>query len=379
MKGYFFLLAFTLLLPPGAEGGDLSFPEAFRAYGKLRALEEEKAVVKGRDDIDEGTREGQLAENATELAAARTALRSFLGNGSSLSEAEKKILRAAHPGNKARAVDSAGLAFLSSSFGAAARAWSPLDWDCAADWFGQPTADAFLKKTFSVEALAGAPAPGERHLVWVSDPSTRYLPKAEADRRLEEQVKLQERLKAQGFTVENLEVGAFSHLDEQAEGVHLALAARATSGEPGFVLVSAGYGSAVLLRAFDLNPGLLHYPAVQGWVNVNGKLFGAESAAFRAPASATRADRPLLDAHQELLLLRGERTHASLRLMAPFPVLNLVTWEGSRRPGKSLRDSLVPDGKTVYLPSGDGLQELGRALPAMGTLPADGPVNALAD
>ena len=179
----------------------------------------------------------------------------------------------------------------------------------------------------------------------------------------EDTVKAQ--LRAQGYQSEDLEIEFFSRFDDQAEALHLALKQRLEKGP--FALITAGHGSAVFLHALDLNPSLLADPGILGWVNMNGKLFGDPLAPTRAPASLTKADRQIEEAKHELLLLREGRTTKQTPLGAKFPVLNLVTMAGKNRPGVSLRDSILPEGKTLYQTHGDSLESLPYALPKLPT------------
>lgn len=369
MKGFVLPLLGLLLLPTAtfADAGSVSFRDAFRAYAKVRELEEKSRITNGRTDLEQGQRLDLSHKIAADLSAARIDFQAFLRPAEKgLSAWEREVLRNAGSGKAHAALDKAGLDFLSQAYGAKAKSWSPLEWETAGDWFGKATEDAFLKVVFGMEALPASPgrAAGVTNLVWLSDPLSRYLSKDDADRLKAGRAAAKNRLEKQGFVVEDLEIGAFTRLDEQAEELHLTLAQRIEDG-PAFTIVSSGYASAVLLRALDLNPGLLVNPSIHGWVNVNGQLFGEGAPISRAPASLSKADRPLHDAWHELLLLRQERLAAQPPLGAKFPVLNLVTLSGAHRPGPNLRDSLLPEGKSVYVPSGDAIDSLRSALPLL--------------
>jgi hypothetical protein len=372
MKGTGLLLyGILLLLPVTSRAGgssSISFRDAFRAYVKMRQLEEKSRIADRRHDIEEGARLELKSKLTSDLTEARIDFQAFLMPGEKgLSDWERQTLRKVG-GAKDASPDKAGLDFLSSAYAAKAARWTPLEWQCAAEWFGHPTADAFLKSVFAMDELpADAPAPnGKRTVVWVADPLQRFMAKDQASKVTAGRASLRNQLEKQGYVVEDLEVGAFTRLDEQAEDLHLALAQKITDGTP-FTLVSSGYASALLLRTLDLNPGLLSSNVIEGWVNVNGQLFGGDDEALsRGPATASRADRQLHDTRHELLLLREERLGPQTPLGAKFPVLNLVTFSGAHRPGANLRDSILPDGRTVYIPSGDGEAHLRRALPALG-------------
>jgi len=278
------------------------------------------------------------------------------------------VLRTAGPSYAAAGggVDKAGLDFLSRAFGeVATRSWTPLEWQCANEWFGRATGDAFLKIAFAMEELparATTAPPGA--LLWIADPLARFAAKDEIAHGAAVHAQVKNQLEKEGYSIQDLDIGAYTRLDEQAEELHLALARRIDEGKP-FTLVSSGYASAVLYRTLDLNPGFLSNPSVLGWVNVNGQLFGDDHTISRGPASASKADRPLHEVRHEQLLLREERLGPQTPLGARFPVINLVTLSGTHRPASSLRDSVLPEGRTVYLRDGDGIARLRDALPAL--------------
>jgi hypothetical protein len=306
---------------------------------------------------------------AAVLSEARIDFQAFLQPGTKgLSSWQLEILKKAGSQKGATAVDRAGLDFLNRTYGSKAKAWAPVEWEVVGDWFGRPTEDSFLKSIFSMDSVPATPptAGPPRAFVWVTDPLSRYLSKSELDRANLEHERVKKNLAKQGISVEDVEVAAFSSLDEQAEGLHLALAKRLTAGTP-FFLVSSGYASAVLNRTLDLNPLLLRSSPIKGWVNVNGQLFGEECKSIRGLASISRADQPLSDTKRELALLREGRLSPQAPLGAGFPILNLVTLEGDHRPGGDIRDSLMPEGKTLFVPTGDGFGALGSVIPQLET------------
>ena len=366
MKGRLLLLSLLLLhpcCPLWAGEGSQAFRDAFRSYVNIRRLEEKSRIAGERVDLEEGARQALTQKVAAELTEAKIDFQAFLQPGSKeFSSWERSILKNAGT-PKAKGADKISLDFLFRHYPAAAGQWSPMEWQCAGEWFGKETEDSFLKTTFAMEELPknAVLEKADEAVVWVTDPFTQFLAKDEAaqDKARRRAVKAQ--LETQGYTVEELEVRAYTPLDDQAEELRFALTQRLQDGP--VILVSTGYGSAVLLRTLDLNPELLMKGSILGWVNVNGKLFGEPSG--RKPASASKADRQLVDARHDLVLLREERLDRATPLSPKFPMLNLVTFAGGQRPGPSLRDSLLPEGKTVYVKKGDAIGALQSALPAL--------------
>ncbi|MGZ3651150.1 MAG: hypothetical protein ACXWR1_20555 [Bdellovibrionota bacterium] len=365
MKGFGFLTLLLLLPSPAQAGeGSQAFRDAFRSYVKIRTLEEKAKIAEERHDLEEGARLKLTRSVAAELTEARIDFQAFQQPGfSEFSAWEKAVVRGAGPKN---AADKTALDFLTKYYSAAAPAWSPVEWQCAGEWFGTETEDSFLKIVFSMEELSRETpktAASER-VLWIVDPFERFLPKAEAARVKAQQSAAEAKLKGLGYAPEFLEVHAFTRLEDQAESLRFSLTERLSRGS--VTLVSSGHASAVLLRTLDLNPALLSNEAILGWVNVNGRLFGDATAATRVPSSISKADRQLLDAKQELAVLREERLGRQTPLSPKFPVVNLVSLAGNQRPAASLRDSLLPEGKTFYLRNADGIGALGSALPALG-------------
>lgn len=323
----------------------------FDAYREMRQLEERARLTRARSDLEEGERLELSASVEHSLEEARqkfTQLQAAPG----LTEEERRLTK-----GKARPTP-ADLEFLRQNYAPLAKAWSPLEWQCAREWFGKDAEDELLRSAFAMEKISPSPTTRKtekRRVVWITDPLARYLTREESERKRAEREAVKSDLAKQGYQVEEMEVAAFARTDDQAEELHLSITQRIEGGGP-FTLVSAGHASAVLLRALDLNPALLRNPAVLGWVNVNGQLFGAAPLPSRGPASVTspKADRQLLDAQHELLLLRQERLSPQTPLGAKFPVLNLVTTKGAYRPGPDLRDSLLPDAKTYFVEDGKG-------------------------
>jgi hypothetical protein len=362
MKAFTLLTALLFTLPAfGAEGSG-AFRDAFHAYVNLRRLEEKSQIAERRPDLEEGERINQARKLAAEITSARIDFQAFLRPGDTeLSPWEQSVLKLAGASRLA-ASDKTALDFLSTAYPKAATAWSPAEWQCAADWFGTGVTDSFLKITFHMEeAIAGPGRAGAvNKVLWITDPAGLSVNKAEAASHKAKRAGAISLLKQKGFIVKEIEIHPFTRFDDQAEELLSALE-RSLKDAPS-VVVSGGNASAVLLHTFDLNPRLLGDPAIRGWINVNGKLF-SEAQTERAPASITKADRQAAEARRELLPLREERLERQMALSPKFPVVNLVSFGGQFRPGPSVRDSLVPEGKSLYLQNSDAVEALGAALP----------------
>jgi hypothetical protein len=74
----------------------------------------------------------------------------------------------------------------------------------------------------------------------------------------------------------------------------------------------------------------------------------------------TAADRQNLDVRQEFLRLQQERLERQTPLGAKFPVLNVV---GSSGGARNLRESVVPEGGTLFVKNAGGLPGIEAALP----------------
>jgi hypothetical protein len=368
MKG---LRIFLFLLALGSNNAwcaSTSFRDAFQAHSKVRRLEEEENLLSARSDMEDDEKQAALQKVSAQLTQARIDFQAVgRMDGEKLSPWERQALDRILKGKdkkKAPAFDKLALSFLADSF-PKARKLSPLEWQVVGEWFGPATQDAFLKTVFAMEEPPRTPPADDRSvsIVWVVDPFTRFLARSELERRNYDQSNSVKELRTLGYAVEELPVSPFPRIEDQAEELHLALMKRIERGE--FVLISSGSASAILHRTLDINSGLLSRKEIRGWVNLNGQLFGqSDFGANRAPASA-RADRQLSEARQELLLLRSERLHSQNPFTASFPILNLVTFSGKYRPGTNLRESIVPEGRTYFLTTGNGYGALRKALPAL--------------
>ena len=346
-----------------AEEFSPAFRDSFLTFSRMRQLEDRAAGLRDRKDLEEEERRLHLDQLKAELTAARIDFHAA-ARDKTLSPWERKILnRASHVSSPA--LDPTALQFLTETYLPSAKTWSPAEWQYAGEWFGKGTEDAFFRLVFSVEKLPPeSPNPAsEAVLVWIQDPFEKLLPKDELSHRKAERNAASARLQRLGISVEELGLEMYSRIDDQAEAVHLALTSRLEKGP--VILLSSDHGSAVLLRALDLNPGLLGHSGIRGWINLNGKLFGDEALTSRSPASLTKADQQLADAKREFHILRDERFSRQAPMSTKFPVLNLLSAGGPRRPGVHLRDSILPEAKTMFIEAGDVPAALGAALPAL--------------
>lgn len=362
MKAIAYLLLLLMPASLSAGEGSIAFRDAFRAYVNLRRLEEKSRLTDLRSDLEDGARRTLMRKLDAELTEARIDFQAFLRVGEKeLSPWEKSVVRSAGK-PRLKGADKTALDFLSFAYGKTARAWTPAEWQCATEWFGSGVSDSFLKITFGMEEVASAPAPAgnTKTLLWINDPFSRYLTKDEAARAKALRDQETAELKHSGFQVQEVDVHPYARPDDQAEELRAELERRFQAGPA--ILVSSAHASAVLLHTLDLNPQLLARGEIRGWVNVNGKLFGDEEAA-RAPASISKADRQLVEARRELLPLRAERLERQMPLNPKFPIVNVVSISGKQRPGGNLRDSLVPEGKSLYFQGDDATRAVSGALP----------------
>jgi hypothetical protein len=370
MRAYWFLLLLAVF-PLQALATPEAFSESFRAYVKVRGLEEEKALISERVDLDPKSRELRSQELGRQLMQARQYFKNSL-QAEQLSPWEKDRLEdmTALPMDKAAKmdkVDPTSLEFLAKAF-PQPKQLSPLAWKTLIDAFGPTTQRAFLRSTFQVEDLKPAPpAPGAKEitLLWISNPFERYLSKQEASSRKSAVSRAQQELKQAGYKVEQLELSPYGRLDDQAEELRSALDTRLEKGK--VLLVSSEEGSAVLRHALDLNPRLLRDNSILGWINVNGRLFGhAIDRAPRNPASVNTKNtaRPQEEAERELHALHRESQLPPSPLGAGFPVMNLLESDAFNATGGWI-ESVEAEGRTLLAPPGTAEEALAMALPAI--------------
>lgn len=228
-------------------------------------------------------------------------------------------------------------------------------WPLMRRWFGRETTETFLQESFATAQLPKLSAPKEQapvRLVWVLDPY-RKLPAAGSPLTSQE-------IQQSDRRIETVEVTPFPQLEDQAEGLHLALTNR--SEEP-YVLVSNGHASAVVFKMLDLYPALRFRQQLLGWINVDGNLFGLPPPAEgRRPAAISRTEG--IDATLALRKQRLEAYAPPAPLGAKgFPILNLVSREKSQK--GEVRDALVGEADTRFVSDRPAWRAVPDALPLL--------------
>lgn len=367
-----FLLVFLcgLLTYAHASAGSTTFQDSFRAFLDMRKLEEQTSLLAARTDLEPEAMRTQLQALSARLTQARIDFHSILPEEQSdTSPWELQVLRRLEKNKAAKepkTADPEALAFLKEAYPTAS-SLSAFEWQVISEFFGTATQRDFLDSTFAIHAEPAATKEktGKRFAVWVNTPAFPILSKQDQARQKSERAIADRKLAALGYQTEEINVSPFIRMEDQAEDLQKLLKSRLKIGE--FVLLSHGAASAVLFRAFDLYPDLLAREEILGWVNMNGKLFGiAHDTSVRKPASLKKisaADRQELDVRQEFLRLRQERLERQAPLGAKFPVLNVVTMGGAYRPAANLRESMVPEGKTLFLRGGNDFSGIEAALP----------------
>ncbi len=363
----------AIALPSPSEASSTAFKDSFRAYTDMRRLEERQELLGHRNDLEPEEKAAKLREVSGQLTQARIDFHAILPNESStLSDWEQKVLSklsASRTPRDEKKSDAEALLFLSEAF-PKARNMSAFEWQLVSEFFGASTQQQFFNATFEPTPLPEKtrnPTGKKIAAVWISTPAFPILSSAEASRQKAERAQVAKKLSALGFELEEIKVSPFIRMEDQAEDLKKTLNSRLDKGEA--FLLSQGAASAVLLRTFDLYPELIARAEVRGWMNLNGQLYGvAEPGDSRKPASLVKvsaADRQDQEVKQEFLRLRLERLEPQAPLGAKFPVLNLITLNGKQRPAANLRESVIPEGRTVYLKEGNGIAGIEAALPSM--------------
>lgn len=346
-------LLLSLFFLPALAHATPSLEDAFYAYSNSRKLEQQLALLPRQADLNPDERLTQARELDAALTEARIAFHAVLrSDREKLDPWEAELLEkvAARKKTNFTALSEEHLRYLQTSF-PEAQNFSPLEWAVLEEWFGKPTQEAFLRWAFQAHELKSQPEEKKTRLLVLADPFRRSGKKS---------VPAADELKRRGHDVEVLELSAFTKLDDLAEDLRRALAARDQS--PAF-LVSEGDGSALVLRMLDLYPRMRRSPALAGWVNVDGRLFGekAEKKEGRGLASVGKPQDPALRLEREaragLEALRWESLERPTPLGEGFPIVNLVT----AKKGASLREALVTDGQT-WLVKDAPMRHVGEAL-----------------
>lgn len=354
-------LFFALFLLPALAQATPSLEDAFYAYSNTRKLEQQVALLPAQADLNPDERITQARELDAALTEARIAFHAVLrSDREKLDPWETDLLEkvAAKKKTNLTELNPEHLRYLQASF-PEAQNFSPLEWAVLEEWFGRPTQEAFLHWAFQAHELKAEKEENKAKLLVLADPFRRTGRKGSPTA---------EELKRRGHEVEVLELSAFTKLDDLAEDLRRALTARDHS--PAF-LVSEGNGSALVLRMLDLYPRMRRSPALAGWVNVDGRLFGEKAQGKskqegRSLASVSEARDPALRMEREaragLDSLRWESLERPAPLGEGFPIVNLV----SKKKGAALRESLVTEAQTWLVKDaplsrvGDALRSLSR-------------------
>lgn len=334
------LLALLLLIPLSSAASPLG--NVFSAYVKVRQAEEGLAL-----ETKEDSRQ-KLSANLTE---ARIGFHDALEAEHKWEDWEKALLRRVEKRSPALTEPKAA-AFLQANF-QQAKELSPLEWQVIGEWFGKPAQEKFLREIFALQELPAEKGPAQQ-LVWVKDPFRKLLPSADSLEKSE-----LEKLDPELIT---LEMSAFPSIDDQAEELRHSIL---SLGEKNFVLVSDGEASAVVLKMLDLYPGLRDRENIRGWVNVSGRLYGRpEKKAAKGRGLASVADQFSEGAMLDLKRVRQESLVRSAPLGEGFPIVNVFSLDGARRPAENLREAIVAEGSSWFV-KGSAAKRIESALPIL--------------
>lgn len=354
-------LALLLTIAPTLAQASPPLEDAFFAYAKARKIEQQLKLLPLQEEMNPADRALQARELDAALTEARISFHAVLrSDHATLDPWEEELLQkvAAKKKTGLTRFSAEHLTYLQETFPEAENL-SPLEWALLEEWFGKPTATAFLRTAFHAQELPREGETRKARLLFLADPYKKENPAALAE------------LKRAGHDVEVLRLTPFARLDDLAEELRHALAER--KGEPTF-LVSEGDASAVMLRMLDLAPRMRRAESLAGWINVNGRLYGEaklvnESA---APGPARAKGRGLASvAHGEQaaprLAAESRARAAALRLEslerpAPlgegFPILNLV----SPVKDANFREALVTGSRSWLAGPGSAFGQVGEAL-----------------
>jgi hypothetical protein len=372
------LLLVALWLAPSLSYASDSFRDAFQKYLELRALEHQLSGLEYRSELDPVTK----VEKKSKLAAAATQKRIefqaiLSADKNEFSSWEKSVLerlenkKARRPASN-EALDKDAIEYLTQLY-PNSRRLSALEWLAIKEWFGIRSQEAFLRISFGIQkAPENKKADASIPIVLVRAPFQKLSAQNSShhktnERWLKASESATEFLVKSGFTVKNLELSAFTKIDEQAEELFRSLKEK-IPGE--FVLASIGEASAIVSRALDLHPELRHHQKLMGWLNFNGRLYGLPP----APASAEKKNKHFSEIESalvaEIYRLHQEIISPVTPMGKGFPIFNLVSFENNLRPAINLRESLVPEGESFFLEPGTEMAGVRQALHSLGRSPA---------
>lgn len=359
MKGLLILGAALLYSVPAYSASE-AFRDAFRAYVKVRQVEEQSRILQQQTGWDEIVKKAELRKLSAMLTEARIDFHAVL-------EDEQKAfapweLATLGKVAKLKKNKSKDLPPPLAEIFPNARSFSVLEWQLVREWFGEKSQDAFLRDTFAGDSKKPEKKDSKVTVALINDPFVHMLPSGQRTQRKAEQQAARKQLEKAGHTVHEIALSLFTRMEDQAEELRLELMKEMEKGS--FVIVSSGRSSAIVLRTFDLNPGLLSRSEIDGWINLNGQLYGEENTSKgRGLASITSADRQIKESQQLLLTFQKESLERQPPLSAKFPVVNLVSAAGTARPAKNLRENLIPEGKSFFFSAGNTWQEIKNYLP----------------
>lgn len=332
------LLALLLLFPLTAPASPLG--EVFSAYVKVRQAEEGLLLE---------TQEEARQKLSARLTEARIGFHDALEAEHQWEDWEKPLLRRIEKRSPA-ANEPKAMAFLQANF-TRPKELSPLEWQAIGEWFGNAAQEKFLRESFALQELPATK--GEiPQLVWVKDPFRKLLRSPDSLDKSE--------LEKINPGLITLEVSAFPSIDDQAEELRHAIL---SLGEKNFVLVSDGDASAVVLKMLDIYPGLRDRENIRGWLNVSGRLYGrAEKKEKKGRAPASVADQFSEGALLDLKRVRQDSLTRSTPLGGGFPIVNIISLDGGRRPAENLREALVAEGSSWFV-KGSAAKRIESALP----------------
>lgn len=343
------LFLYALLLASTAFAQSSPFQDAFRAFVHIRKAEAEKRLLP-EQNLDADVREKKEQELSAQITQARIDFYKITEDDSAaLTPWQRQTLEQVAFDKKKKKPAPAELGDLEESFPEAKR-MSALEWATLSEWFGSPLQQKFLRTSFekNMNAQSLGQIPKVAKALWVGSPFPALHSAQELSSERAEKDALLASLRAAGFKTEESPQSAFIALEDQCEELKLALTA-ATAEAP-VLLVSFGEGSALVQKTLDLHPVLLKHEGIAGWINLNGKLYGEpHNQPKRAPASLERANRQALESRQILLGLRAESFVRGVPFSAKFPIWNFVSASGEK--DRNLRESILPEGQTYFLPA----------------------------
>lgn len=361
-----FLSILFILSGTSPARADSLFQEAFEAKAKLHRNHQEQLVLPFRFELDEITK----TKNEEALKAEETRLQEHFAASlerTPRSDWDKKFLRILRGQEKLETslVNKEAVDHFTEEF-PKIKNFDLAEWELVGELFGPKTQAALVKLAFSLQELTVANAPKATtggKVLWIRSAASFELdPSQKPDRKKTEN--WQKLLAKQGFQLEVIDLNPFGHIDDQAEELRHILSERQNNPA---ILLSFDLGSAVVYRALDLFPGMRKSELIQGWLNINGKLFGQAPDARRPASVDDPNERLKASAKAELHLLYREGLHRPTPLVPGFPIINVTTDYSE----VDLRNRIVGDGESWYVKNGAPDTALTLALPLFGN-PAPG-------